>query len=191
LTDSIVRCLIADQQASGEWRTGDTRPPLSPETAIPTTALSARARTYLLAAKPRTTDDYAYRLLGLFWTNAEPGRIEAAARDLAGQQRPDGGWGQTSEMDSDAYASGLALTTLAKVNARSVNTQAYRRGVEYLLRRQEADGSWHVRSRAFGFQPYFESGFPHSHDQWISMAATAWSAMALMPAAEQPKTPVH
>jgi N-acyl-D-amino-acid deacylase len=62
--------------------------------------------------------------------------------------------------------------------------------VDYLMRTQEKDGSWHVRSRAFGFQPYFESGFPHGHDQWISMAATAWSAMALMPTAEQQRAEV-
>jgi hypothetical protein len=47
---------------------------------------------------------------------------------------------------------------------------------------------WNHRSRAFGFQPYLESGFPHDHDQWISMAATAWSSMALMPVAEAAKT---
>ena len=58
-------------------------------------------------------------------------------------------------------------------------------GVDYLMRTQVKDGSSHVRSRAFGFQPYFESGFPHGHDQWISMAATAWAAMALMPAVRQ------
>jgi len=29
------------------------------------------------------------------------------------------------------------------------------------------------------FQPYFESGFPHGDDQWISAAATSWAAMAL------------
>jgi N-acyl-D-amino-acid deacylase len=52
------------------------------------------------------------------------------------------------------------------------------------MRTQEKDGSWHVQTRAFGFQPYFESGFPHGYDQWISMAATAWSAMALMPVAD-------
>jgi ankyrin repeat protein len=210
-TDSIVRCLIADQQANGEWRTGGARPPLNPESAIPTTALSARtvklysipalksageasvmrARAYLLATKPWTTDDYVYRLLGLFWTDAQADRIEAAAHELVAQQRPDGGWPQTPDMESDAYASGLALAALAKVNVKSVDTPAYRRGVDYLLRIQETDGSWHVRSRAFGFQPYFESGFPHGHDQWISMAATAWSAMALMPVAEMPKTIAH
>lgn len=67
----------------------------------------------------------------------------------------------------------------------SAKTAAYRRGLDYPMRTQEPDGSWHVHSRAFGFQPYFESGFPHGHDQWISMAATAWSAMALMPAVDE------
>jgi hypothetical protein len=56
---------------------------------------------------------------------------------------------------------------------------AYQRGVAYLLRTQLEDGSWHVASRAPKFQPYFQSGFPHDHDQWISAAATAWAAIAL------------
>lgn len=37
-----------------------------------------------------------------------------------------------------------------------------------------------VRSRAIKFQPYFESGLPYGHDQWISVAAT----MALIPAVD-------
>jgi hypothetical protein len=28
-------------------------------------------------------------------------------------------------------------------------------------------------------QPYFESGFPHGDDQWISQAATAWATVGL------------
>jgi hypothetical protein len=39
--------------------------------------------------------------------------------------------------------------------------------------------SWYVRSRAPKFQPYFESGFPYGHDQWISQMATGWAAAAL------------
>ena len=203
LTDGIVRCLMVDQKADGHWRVGDTRPPLSHD-GIPPTALSARAmklysvpamgrdveasvaraRSYLLEAKPWSGDDHAFRLLGLFWTEAKQEEVEAAARDLVAQQRTDGGWAQTPDMSSDAYATGLALSALATAEPGSPNTAAYRRGVEYLMRTQEVDGSWHVRSRAFAFQPYFESGFPHGHDQWVSMAATAWSAMALMPAAE-------
>jgi hypothetical protein len=56
---------------------------------------------------------------------------------------------------------------------------AIRRAVAFLLRTQRDDGSWFVRNRAMKIQPYFESGFPYSHDQWISQAATAWAAMAL------------
>jgi squalene cyclase len=130
-----------------------------------------------------TGEDYVYRLFGLLWTDAKSNQIATAARELVAQQRTDGGWAQTSEMQPDAYASGLALSALAIADPTSVNTAAYRRGVNYLMRSREADGSWHVKTRAFGFQPYFESGFPHGQDQWISMAATAWSAMALMPVA--------
>ena len=28
-------------------------------------------------------------------------------------------------------------------------------------------------------QPYFDAGFPHGYDQWMSAAGTSWSAMAL------------
>jgi hypothetical protein len=63
---------------------------------------------------------------------------------------------------------------------------AYRRGVGYLLSTQQADGSWHVRSRSPKLQPYFQSGFPHDHDQWISSAATAFAAAALAEAVQIP-----
>ena len=113
-----------------------------------------RAPARICSAKPKYGDDYAFRLLGLFWTDAKADQIDAAARELAAQQS-------------------------------LVNSSVYRRGVAYLMRTGETDGSWHVRTRAFGFQPYFESGFPHGHDQWISVAATNWAVMALAPAVEQ------
>jgi hypothetical protein len=57
---------------------------------------------------------------------------------------------------------------------------AYRRGLAYLIGSQRADGSWLVKSRSKPFQPYFESGFPHGGDQFISAAATAWAFGALV-----------
>jgi len=119
----------------------------------------------------------------LVWTGAAPERIAAAVRELIGEQRSDGGWAQTRDMRSDAYATGQSLAALSVAQPDVVTSKTYRRGIDFLMRTREPDGSWHVRSRAFGFQPYFESGFPHSHDQWISMAATAWAAMALAPLA--------
>lgn len=56
---------------------------------------------------------------------------------------------------------------------------SFKRGIEYLLRTQLEDGPWYVKSRAMTFQPYFESGFPHGYDQWISAAGSNWAVMAL------------
>ena len=81
-------------------------------------------------------------------------------------------------MGSDAYATGEALYALAMAKM-PVTDPVYQKGVKYLLRTQAPDGSWHVRSRSIWVQPYFESGFPYGHDQWISAAGTSWATMAL------------
>jgi hypothetical protein len=36
-----------------------------------------------------------------------------------------------------------------------------------------------IRNRAPKFQSYFQSGFPHEHDQWLSATASAWATMVL------------
>jgi hypothetical protein len=81
-------------------------------------------------------------------------------------------------LSSDAYATGQALYALqvAEVNAKE---GLYRRGAEFLLRTQLDDGTWFVRTRAFGVQAYFETGFPHGPSQFISATATAWATIAL------------
>jgi hypothetical protein len=87
---------------------------------------------------------------------------------------------------SDAYATGQVLYTLREMGVPPTDP-ALQRGAVFLLRTQDPDGSWYVKSRAMKIQPYFESGFPHGHDQWISQTATAWATMALSQTAlEQP-----
>lgn len=81
-------------------------------------------------------------------------------------------------MTSDAYATGEALYALNEGKMLHSN-QVYQRGVKYLLRTQAADGMWHVGIRSIWLQPYFESGFPYGHDQWISAAGTSWAVIAL------------
>jgi hypothetical protein len=51
--------------------------------------------------------------------------------------------------------------------------------VRFLLKTQLEDGSWYMPTRAFAFQAYFETGFPHGTSQFISAAATSWAAIAL------------
>jgi ankyrin repeat protein len=137
----------------------------------------ARAQRFLMAAKAVTGDDRAMRVLGLAWSGAPQREVLAAARELAGRQREDGGWAGNDHLASDAFTTGESLVALRQGGLKG--DPAFRRGIEYLLKTQHADGSWHVRSRAVKFQPYFQSGFPFDHDQWISAAATAWAVQAL------------
>lgn len=196
--DAMVHNLAWQQRKDGNWRlSGVARPPMEDgdfsRTAICIRALAvygspgrkaefdqriARAAAWLKAQAPRTTEDRNMQLLGLRWANTDRRSLDDRVKQLMALQRPDGGWSQTPDLASDAYATGTVLYTLHELSIPPSDA-TYRRGVEYLLRTQLADGSWHVASRSPKFQPYFQSGFPHDHDQWISAAATAWSTMAL------------
>src|SRR4029077_7642901 len=109
--------------------------------------------------------------------------------ELIALQHSDGGWAQTPYLASDAYATGLALYTLHETGFSSAEDPALRRGVELLLRSQKEDGSWYVKSRAMKIQPYFQSGFPYDHDQWISQTGTAWATIGLAVTTSAPVGP--
>ena len=118
------------------------------------------------------------RLLGLAWAGAEPQAARVAARQLIATQRADGGWAQLDTLPSDAYATGQALYALHV--AGGLSEHALNNGVRFLLDIQLADGSWHVRSRSYPVQSnYFDTGFPHGRDQWISAAGTSWACIGL------------
>src|SRR5262245_58057308 len=204
-TDAIVHYLIGRQIADGHWSGLANRPPLGGSD-IATTALSLRAlqvyasnglrqeannrieraRTWLLKATPRTNEDSSFQLLGLAWANADKQALRKMAQSLLARQRKDGGWGQQTTLESDAYATGQALVALHQAGGLPVTHRAYQRGVQYLLANQAADGSWAVISRSYPFQKYFESGFPYGHNQWISAAASSWATMALILTVEAP-----
>jgi hypothetical protein len=206
-TDAMTSCLASLQHPEGDWHPlgADIRPPLTGSamvfTALAIRGLKAylppgmrdevqsrvdRAVAFIRATQARDTQDETYKLLGLIWAGAPAAEAAAQARQLLALQRAEGGWGQTPTMEPDAYSTGQALYAL-HASGRPPDTIPYEKGVKYLLRTQLEDGTWFVRSRAFGFQPYFESGFPHGKDQFISAAATSWAAMAIAYTQEQGK----
>jgi hypothetical protein len=144
-----------------------------------------RAAGWLSRQTPLSTEDRVMQLLGLKWANADSKLRDTRTRELVALQRADGGWSQTPYLVSDAYATGQVLVTLRELEA-ATSDQALQRGAAFLLRTQSEDGSWYVKSRAMKIQPYFESGFPYSHDQWISQTGTAWAVMALSQIPEEP-----
>lgn len=192
-TAAMTKSILRTQQPDGSFAILPARPPLE-ASAFTAAALSiraltvygrdcednlARARAWLLEAKPVTHEDRTMRLLGLVWSKVGRPEIEKAAADLLARQRPDGGWAQLDDIESDAYATGEAMVALYEAGAADRASKALERGVAYLLRTQHADGSWLVRTRSSPVQPLKDSGFPHGRDQWISAAGTSWAAMAL------------
>ena len=204
LTDAIVHYIAGTQGVNGGWSSfGIARPPFEgsglTRTVLAVHVLStygwparqsefddrlARARAWLLKAEPRTTYERAELILGLKWSGAKAADIARIATALRREQRDDGGWSQTKYLGSDAYATGLVLYALKQTGQLTPSNESYKKGVSFLLKTQLEDGSWYVRSRSPKFQPYFQGGFPHDHDQWISSTATAYAVMALSPAAQ-------
>jgi N-acyl-D-amino-acid deacylase len=139
-----------------------------------------RGAEWLRTQTPATNEGRAFQLLGFDCGEVDDATRRTSAKALIAQQRADGGWAQLSTLPSDAYATGQALVALAKTGLLPVKDPVYRKGVQYLMKTQFADGSWYVRTRAIPIQPHFESGFPYGKDQFISAAATNWSTMALL-----------
>jgi N-acyl-D-amino-acid deacylase len=215
ITDATVAAIAVSQEPDGHWRTEvQIRPPVEQSpfaaTARVIRALRdysiparrpefesriARAREWLAKAKPVTSEDFSMRLAGLKQSGAADREVTQATQALLALQHADGGWSANENMDSDAYMTGIALTVLAESKVIKVTDRPYKRGIEYLLSTQFPDGSWHVRSRSIKVQPYFESGFPFGHDQWISTAATAWAvqaiALSMEPSAAHPVAPLR
>jgi ankyrin repeat protein len=195
-TDAMARFLLDKQGPAGQWFLLAHRPPIE-SSVIENTASALRAlqlygarhgaatdrairraAEWLAGAKAETTEDLAYRVMGLIWAGST-GAVPDAVRALKAAQRPDGGWAQLASLKSDAYATGQALVALTMSGSVARDDSARRRGVEFLMNTQLADGSWFVRTRALAIQPYFEADFPHGKDQFISAAATNWAARAL------------
>jgi hypothetical protein len=197
-TDQSIHLLAVIQDGDGRWPTVATRPPMQASD-VASTALVIRAiqhygwpgrkaefdvavdraRKWLWTVKAETTEDAAYQLLGLHWAAEPADKLTDLAKLLLRQQRKDGGWAQLPKLDSDAYATGQALYALSRAVKHPTTSRDWQQGLHFLLGTQHDDGSWHVVSRTYPFQPTMDSGFPHGRDSWISAAGTSWAVLAM------------
>jgi ankyrin repeat protein len=198
-TDTAALYILQRQHSNGEWpaQHADNRPPICLDY-IGQTARALRAlqlytpkadadqyrksirlaANWIANARSYNNDDRSWRVAGLAWAGTNKAATQQAVKELLAAQHPDGGWSDLPTMHSTAYATGKSLVALHLAGV-SATSPAYQRGVKWLLNTQQEDGSWYVQTRALGFQPWFDAGFPHGHDQWISAAGTNWAAMAL------------
>ncbi len=196
ITAGAVGYFIRQQEKMGSWETASKRPPTvgSPFTATflimralqqygqgePVNRSLVRAEEWLLATPANDTEDRVYRLRSLYLLGNKPEVFQAELKELLQAQREDGGWAQTANFDSDAYATGTVLAALRDTDAIPAGGAAHQNGLRYLLSTQRKDGTWHVQKRTRSVQPMFDSGFPYGEDQFISYSATCWATYAML-----------
>lgn len=91
-------------------------------------------------------------LVGLteFGVPANDARLQAAARWLKEKQQADGGWGETPQTYDEPALRGMGTTTpsqtawalMGLMAVGEVRSTAVQRGIQYLISRQNEDGTW-------------------------------------------------
>jgi len=191
----LLRTVREDQTENGSWASWpETRPPLFGHSDDTVTALATLALMPAAAAgdalakaameqgvawleKNETDNDpqsIAMRLV--LWTRLGRPRDEwmPLARRIRDRQRDDGGWSQTAEGSSDAWATGQALYALAHAGLPDME-DAISRGRSFLLKTQREDGSWPMASR-----PQRPGGEGADSLIPITGAGSAWAVLGLV-----------
>ncbi|HEY7335431.1 MAG TPA: ankyrin repeat domain-containing protein [Bryobacteraceae bacterium] len=202
VTMEVYARRLARWQRDGHWVTSDFRPPHSSSVFTATaTAVRAiqfympselrseqeavleRARKWLAATRPLSTEDASFRLMGLVWAGAGASEIDAARRDLIAMRKPASGWPELPSYPPDAYSTGEAIFALHEAGT-PISDAAWRGGLKFLVSTQAADGTWRVHTRMLSpaevSPQYFTTGFPYGKDEYISYAGSCWAAMALL-----------
>jgi hypothetical protein len=108
------------------------------------------------------------RLLMNVFEGKPAAELAPAIAAIRAEQNADGGWSQTPDMTSDAYATGQTLYVLARAGVKK-EAPEMTRGVEFLTHTQREDGSWPMTSRV------------HAKDlSPITGAGTAWAVLGLI-----------
>jgi hypothetical protein len=204
-TDAVAEYLLRWQKDLDHWKPQTIRPPTeeslftvsyvalrglkqfgTPEQRERVDRRLEQVRSWLLKTPAQDTEDRVFRLWALKTADAAPEEVRRGTQELLQSQRADGGWVQLDDMETDAYATSSALVALHQAGGLATTNEAYRKGLRFLLANQFDDGSWLVKTRSKPIQTYYESGYPHGEDQFISITAAGWATTAL--ALALPKT---
>ena len=207
LAADMVTYLLKTQESDGHWRPQSNRPPLE-ESNVMCTVLAAygmqlyaselqqeeveksftRAKDWLDSAPLKSQEDKVARLWGLSLFDGKPAELESARKLVIKEQHDDGGWPQLTDMESDAYATGQTLYVLQETGTDH-SAESIQLGIDFLLKTQQKDGSWFVKTRSKPVQRFFDNGDPHGKSQFISTAATSWAAVALAKSLSETASP--
>lgn len=181
----VAAHLLSTQQADGSWEAFEGHPPIygaSPEvttlfaafvldaTRTPdSTGDQVKMREWL-AAHSKGEDHEA-----LCWRVLIGHERKSSVEHLLKRQNADGGWSQTKERASDAYATGQAVYALVSRGGVDSSAQAVVKARDFLLKTQDPDGSWPMTSR-----PHLLTGETAKNREPITVAASAWAVLGLL-----------
>ena len=167
LTTAVTGYLLQYQKEASHWSHPGKRPP-STGSDFTTTyvalrglsdfgtdaqqrSITARRKViaqWLTTAPSKDMEDLVFTLRILNLLDTDPNNIKRQITRILEKQRPDGGWSQTDQLESDTYATGSVLAAMLEAGNLKPDHKAVQRGTSYLIAQQHADGSWHTTSRA-------------------------------------------
>lgn len=120
-----------------------------------------------------THQSLAMRLLVLQRLGKPTEEIMPLLESLLRGQNDEGGWSQSNNMKSDAFATGLAIYTLSGHQGAQ---KAIRRAQDFLIQSQQPDGAWLMQSR-----PSEPTGSgPARYLVPIRLVGVAWATIGLI-----------
>jgi outer membrane protein OmpA-like peptidoglycan-associated protein len=186
--------LLKQQQKSGEMPSDHNEPPID-QGSLMITANSVYAFTaayqqshdlrfkraadegllFISSTKPETTQDKVFAILALskYGTPLQRKLVPGVVEQLKKEQHEDGGWGERSDMQANAYATGQVLYAF-KQAGESIETPEFEHGVRFLLTKQKDTGAWPSMNS--------QSGRPSE------FAPTMWTVIGLAGSFRQAKT---
>lgn len=181
-----ARKVAADQDEDGAWRIDAQNTVGSPATyGITLATLMAwrvlkrtseqaamrKAESWLQRAKPRNVPEAAT----LLWASAESWSFAAHRAEclkiVRGAQTPEGGWGPYADAPPEPFDTALVLLALADLRGIEGVEEMIARGRQFLIKEQNADGSWPATTRPRGGESYAQQ-----------MSTTGWATLALLKA---------
>ncbi len=152
--------------------------PADAQAAAAARASREKAVEWLRKAEPTdTAQANTLRLLRDVRVGKSAEQIQPGIDQLLKRQNADGGWSQTKELGSDAFATGQALYVLSFAGVRPEQPEI-QRAVSFLVASQRDDGSWPMTSRN---HPGVESTRnPIRNPIPITYFGSAWAMLGLV-----------
>lgn len=191
----LVETVKSDQTENGAWAWWpETRPPIFGNSDESVTALATLAMLPTAAAgdeSAKISRDKGMKWLAETKADGDPQsiairlvlwqRLNRPANEIAllvqrirERQNADGGWSQSPEIASDAWATGQTLYALSHTDLKP-NEPVIARGKAFLVKTQRDDGSWPTTSR-----PIKPGGEGSKSLIPITGAGSAWAVLGLV-----------